>query len=82
MAKNPKGPDAGKRSAEKRADDRSDLVEKVIQSVEANLRSHKVKATLADFIRLLHLQKELQLDRPREIKITWVETAEEESASE
>ncbi len=82
MARNPKATAAGKRAADKRADDRSDLVEKVIQSVEANLRSHKVKATLADFIRLLHLQKELQLDRPREIKITWVETAEEESVSE
>jgi len=82
MARNPKGSAASKRAADRRADERSDLVEKVIQSGEANLRSHKVKATLADFIRLLHLQKELQLDRPREIKITWVETAEEESASE
>jgi hypothetical protein len=82
MARNPKATAASKRAADKRADDRSDLVEKVIQSVEANLRSRKVKATLADFIRLLHLQKELQLDRPREIKITWVETAEEESVSE
>jgi hypothetical protein len=82
MAKIPKGRDAGKRASDKRADDRADLVEKVIQSVEANLRSHKVKATLADFIRLLHLQKELQLDRPKEIKITWVETPDEESASE
>ena len=82
MAKIPKGRGAGKRAADKRADDRADLVEKVIQSVEENLRSHKVKATLADFIRLLHLQKELQLDRPKEIKITWVETPEEESVSE
>jgi hypothetical protein len=82
MAKTPKARAAGKLASEKRADDRADLVEKVIQSVEANLRSHKVKATLADFIRLLHLQKELQLDRPKEIKITWVETTEEESVSE
>ena len=82
MAKTPKARDARRRASDKRADDRADLVEKIIQSVEANLRSHKVKATLADFIRLLHLQKELQLDRPKEIKITWVETAEEESALE
>jgi hypothetical protein len=82
MAKTSKARDAGKKAADQRADNRADLVEKIIQSVEANLRSHKVKATLADFIRLLHLQKELQLDRPKEIKITWVETAEEESASE
>jgi hypothetical protein len=74
----------GEQSAPKATDrttDRAELVEKAIQSIEAKLASSEVKATLADFIRLLQMQKELQLDQPREIKITWVETTEEESGS-
>lgn len=71
---------AAQRAANKAAD-RAELVEKAIQSIEAKLASSEVKATLGDFIRLLQMQKELQLDQPREIKITWVETTEEEPGS-
>jgi hypothetical protein len=42
----------------------------------------KVKATFADFIRLLQLQKELQSDRPQEIKVTWIDSSDTESVSE
>lgn len=62
--------------------ERARLVEKAIQSIEQKLGSNDVKATFADFIRLLQLQKELQVDQPREIKVTWVEPNEMESASE
>jgi hypothetical protein len=41
-----------------------------------------VKATFGDFIKLLQLQKEMQIDQPREIKVTWIEPSEAESASE
>jgi excinuclease UvrABC nuclease subunit len=63
-------------------DDRSRLVEKAIQSIAEKLESKDMKATFGDFIRLLQLQKELQIDQPREIKITWVESTETESATE
>ncbi len=52
---------------------RADLVDKAI---------HRIKATFADFIRLLQLQKELQIDRPQEIKVTWIDSSETESVSE
>jgi hypothetical protein len=61
---------------------RADMVEKAIQRIEEKLGSNEVKATFGDFIRLLQLQKELQTDQPQEIKVTWIDPSEPESASE
>jgi hypothetical protein len=61
---------------------RADMVDKAIQRIEEKLGSSDVKATFADFIRLLQLQKELQTDQPKEIKVTWIDPNETESASE
>jgi hypothetical protein len=61
---------------------RAELLDKAIQSIEEKLGSSDVKATFADFIRLLQLQKELQTDQPREIKVTWIDPSDKESASE
>lgn len=61
---------------------RAELLEKAIQRIEEKLGSSDVKATFADFIRLLQLQKELQADQPREIKVTWIDPSDKESASE
>jgi hypothetical protein len=66
----------------RRGSKRADLVERAIESIEQKLGSSDVKATFADFIRLLQLQKELQVDEPREIKVTWIDPNEQESASE
>ena len=76
-----KGP-RQKDTREHRDANRAELVEKAIQSIEHKLGSSDIKATFADFIRLLQLQKELQIDQPREIKVTWVNPSETESASE
>ena len=62
--------------------DRAELVKTAIQRMEKKLSAADVKATFGDFIRLLQLQKELQVDEPREIKVTWIEPSETESASE
>ena len=61
---------------------RAELLEKAIQRMEEKLGSADVKATFGDFIKLLQLQKEMQIDEPREIKVTWIEPSEAESASE
>ena len=66
----------------RRGSKRAELVDRAIESIEQKLGSSDVKATFADFIRLLQLQKELQTDEPREIKVTWVDPNETESASE
>jgi len=66
----------------RRGSKRADLVERAIESIEQKLGSSDVKATFADFIRLLQLQKELQTDEPREIKVTWIDPNKPQSASE
>jgi hypothetical protein len=71
-----------KQTPRRRGSKRAALVERAIESIEQKLGSSDVKATFADFIRLLQLQKELQGDEPREIKVTWINPNEQESASE
>ncbi|MBZ5590651.1 MAG: hypothetical protein LAP39_00330 [Acidobacteriia bacterium] len=65
-----------------RTANRAQLLDKAIQRIEEKLGSADVKATFGDFIKLLQLQKEMQLDQPREIKVTWIDPSETESASE
>jgi hypothetical protein len=56
---------------------RAVVVKRILRNMEAKLRGRNVKASLADYIRLVQLQKELDEDAPREIKVTWVGTGTE-----
>jgi hypothetical protein len=60
---------------------RAQKVEQILQKLETAFAEQQVKATLADYIRLVQLRKELVDEEPREIKVTWVE-AEKKSDSE
>jgi hypothetical protein len=71
-----------KDAAQRKSSNRADLLENAIQSIEKKLGAGDLKATFADFIRLLQLQKELQAGEPREIKVTWIDPSQTESASE
>ncbi len=71
-----------KEKSEKKRRSKSELVDRAIKNIEEKLEANEVKATFGDFIRLLQLQKELQADQPREVKVTWIEAIEKESASE
>ena len=42
------------------------------------LAAAEVKCTVADYLRLLQLMKEMGDERPREIEITWVNSLREE----
>ena len=64
----------------RRRTNKSKLVDKAIACFEKKLDSEDVKATVGDFIRLLQLQKELEGEDTREIKITWVDSDGTESA--
>jgi hypothetical protein len=77
---------AAKRTAPKRAasgarrvagpeanEGRAEVVKKLLRKLEQKLASDDVKATLGDYIRLVQLQKELDEESPREIKVTWIE---------
>ena len=74
--------DEAAKDVPRRSRNRAELIDKAIQKIETKLDASEVKATFADFIRLLQLQKELQIDEPREIKVTWIDPSEMESVSE
>lgn len=68
----------GTRGARERSrrKDKAALVEQVIENLEKRLRNDELKATVSDLIRLVQLEKELNEERPKEIKVTWVEPEE------
>ncbi len=51
-------------------------VDEAISKIGETLIKEPVKATIGDFIKLLQLQKELQDEHAKEIKITWIEPME------
>jgi hypothetical protein len=55
------------------------VVRKLLKTVEEKLGGKDMKASLGDYIRLVQLQKELDDETPREIKVTWVENPEAEA---
>ena len=62
----------------------ANVVRVLREQVEQKLTKEGVKASLGDYIRLVQLQKELEEEQPREIKVTWVEPkgAEESDSGE
>ena len=59
--------------------DRRKVIRMLLNKVEKELRAKdkQTKATMADFIRLTQLERELQdEEQPREIIITWSEPSE------
>jgi len=78
--KKPRGEKAA--PARPRRKSKKKLVEQVIENIEKKLTSKDLKPSVGDFIRLLQLEKELEEEQPKEIKVSWVEPREEERASE
>jgi hypothetical protein len=60
---------------------RARIVRKAIESIEAKLGTEAMKPTLADLVRLLQIEKELDADEPREVRVRWVESDTKESSS-
>ena len=58
---------------------RSKVVGELLAKVEQKLGKADVKATLGDYIRLLQLQRELEQEEPKEIKVTWVDPEKNET---
>ncbi len=59
--------------------ERAEVVKTLLKKVEAKLAKGVEKASLADYIRLVQLHKELDEETPREIKVSWVEPGERET---
>jgi len=69
--------------AERAPKDRRKVIRSLLNKIEKELKKKdkETKATMADFIRLTQLERELEEDeQPREIIITWAEPPETQSA--
>jgi hypothetical protein len=53
-------------------------VDNLLAKVEKKLSDSDVKASLGDYIRLVQLQKELEEEEPKEIRVTWIEPEEKD----
>lgn len=49
------------------------LVRRLIEKIEAQLDQTEAKGSIADFIKLLQIQKELEDKRIRRIEVKWVD---------
>ena len=49
------------------------VLENVISKMEARLKTDEFKPSLADYIKLVQMEKEIGEEEPKEIKVTWVE---------
>ena len=59
---------------------RRKLIRTLLRRIEKEFKDKETKATLADYIRLTQLERELEdREQPREIIITWSEPAETQS---
>ena len=60
---------------------RKELITALLSRIEKQLDSETTKVTLADFIRLIHLQRELeQEEQPAEVIVTWKDLSETSGA--
>ena len=72
----------GGEGAELRRREDASLVDKMIQNYTTKVNDDKVTVSVGDLIRLMQYRKELETEDPKEIKATWVEPTEKESATE
>jgi hypothetical protein len=76
-AKNPKGKEEKPDRRRKLHGTRRERIAELLERIEAQLDVGEMKITLADFIRLTQLERELeQEDQPREIIVTWKDAPE------
>jgi hypothetical protein len=50
------------------------IVKNAIASIEATVATDEITHRLADLVRLLQIEKELEADPPREIRGTWIDS--------
>ena len=49
------------------------VLDKIIEKMSTKLAADEFKPSLADFLKLVQLEKEAGEEEPKEIKVTWVE---------
>jgi len=49
------------------------LLSDLISGLEERARAKELKPTVAEYLKLLQIEQELEQESPKEIKVTWVE---------
>ena len=80
MARDEKGQLARKKGAAGALGSREEAIGLILDKLEAQFLDNKeVKGTVADYLRLIQVMKEMGEERPREIEIRWVNSLREEN---
>jgi hypothetical protein len=56
----------------------SAVVRKAVKKVETKMKAQDFKPTLAEFLKLVQLDKDLGGEEPKEIQVTWVDPTKSE----
>lgn len=57
-------------------------VEHAIEKLQGKLLEENTKPSVSDLVRLLQLKKELEGDRPKDVRVIWVNEWNDDSANE
>jgi hypothetical protein len=55
---------------------KADVIRKAIEIFEKKFDAANIKITASEYIRLLELQQQMNEEKPREIRIRWVQPSE------
>jgi hypothetical protein len=58
------------------------FIDRTIQRVQKKLDTDEAKGSMTDYLKLLQIRDDMTKEEPKEIKVTWVEPTEKESATE
>jgi hypothetical protein len=51
----------------------SNLLKSLTEGMETRIQARELKPTVAEYLKLLQIEQELEQESPKEIKVTWVE---------
>ncbi len=57
------------------------MIDALIASAEEKIEANEFKISASDLIRLLQYKQELEAERPKELKVTWIEPPKTEPDS-
>ena len=63
----------GTEGGEETTESKHEMVRRLLSQIEEKLKGEAIKASVADFIRLLQLERELSEEEAREVVVRWVE---------
>jgi hypothetical protein len=64
------------------SESKAEVVDQMISDFRKKVDKGEVKVSVGDFIRLVQLRGDLDVEEPKEIRVTWVEPTETEYAKE